>query len=110
MQQYTFQVNLGGMIDILANHLYSEDSVFIRELLQNATDAITARKKLDKSFNPQIEIELINHKDSSSQISITDNGIGLSEEEVHGFLSVIGASSKKDELLKNELTLSANLV
>ena len=100
MIKYTFQVNLGGIIDILANHLYSDDSVFVRELLQNATDAITARYKTDTSFSPQIEIELINHKDSPSQISISDNGIGLTEKEIHIFLSVIGASSKKDELLK----------
>lgn len=32
---FRFKVNLGGMIDILANHLYSSKDVFIRELLQN---------------------------------------------------------------------------
>ncbi|MGW8959755.1 hypothetical protein [Paenibacillus sp. NPDC055715] len=35
--EYRFQVNLGGMIDILANPLYSSPRVFIREVLQNAT-------------------------------------------------------------------------
>lgn len=100
MQKFTFQVNLGGIIDILANHLYSNESVFIRELLQNATDAITQRQKKDKKFQPSIEIALSNFPDAPSQLSITDNGIGLREEEVHAFLSTIGASSKKDELLK----------
>ena len=33
--KHTFQVDLGGMIDILGNHLYSEEKVFIRELIQN---------------------------------------------------------------------------
>ena len=38
--EYRFQVNLSGIIDLLSNHLYSGPQVFLRELLQNATDAI----------------------------------------------------------------------
>lgn len=100
MKNYNFQVNLGGIIDILANHLYSEQSVFVRELLQNAADAITARQKEKSKFTPAIEIELTNFPDSPSMLMLSDNGIGLSEEEVHRFLSIIGSSSKKDELLR----------
>ena len=43
-EPFVFKVNLGGMIDILANHLYSSPDVFIRELLQNGTDAISGRR------------------------------------------------------------------
>ena len=43
MGDYRFQVNLGGMIEILSDHLYSSPDVYIRELLQNGVDAITAR-------------------------------------------------------------------
>lgn len=100
LKNYNFQVNLGGIIDILANHLYSEQSVFVRELLQNAADAITARQKQADKFTPVIEIELTNFADSPSMLMLSDNGIGLSEEEVHRFLSIIGSSSKKDELLR----------
>ncbi|MFT3680455.1 MAG: HSP90 family protein [Ferruginibacter sp.] len=102
MENYKFQVNLAGIIDILANHLYSDEAVFVRELLQNATDAITARKKLGDEFEPSVEFELLSEKGSPLQIIISDNGIGLSVEEVHAFLSVIGASSKKDELLRKK--------
>ncbi|MES2774315.1 MAG: HSP90 family protein [Bacteroidota bacterium] len=102
MEKHSFQVNLGGIIDILANHLYSDESVFVRELLQNATDAITARQKTGEPFEPSIEIELINEKDGPSQLVMSDNGIGLTEAEVHAFLSVIGASSKKDDLLQKK--------
>ena len=42
---FRFQVNLGGMLDILSNHLYKSPDVFLRELLQNGIDAITLRKK-----------------------------------------------------------------
>jgi molecular chaperone HtpG len=102
LENFKFQVNLSGIIDILANHLYSDESVFVRELLQNATDAITARKQLESNFNPAVEFELITDNKLAPQIIVTDNGIGLTIEEVHAFLSVIGASSKKDELLQKK--------
>lgn len=94
MENYNFNVNLGGMIDVLSNHLYSTPKVFIRELLQNAVDAIVLRKNNDKnSFEPSIEIS-VNEKNS---IIFTDNGSGLTEEEIHKFISVIGQSSKRDD-------------
>ena len=40
MDEYRFQVNLGGMIEILSDHLYSSPDVYVRELLQNGVDAI----------------------------------------------------------------------
>ena len=48
-ESFRFQVNLGGMLDILSNHLYKSPDVFLRELLQNGADAITLRqKRLDR--------------------------------------------------------------
>lgn len=88
------------MIDILSHHLYSDEKVFIRELLQNATDAISARKLTGEAFTPSIEIELIDNEGFPKQIIVSENGIGLTEEEVHKFLSIIGMSSKKDELFQ----------
>ena len=43
----TFQVDLRGVVDLLARHLYSSPRVYLRELLQNGVDAITARSGLD---------------------------------------------------------------
>ncbi|MGW8554685.1 hypothetical protein [Streptomyces tubercidicus] len=40
----TFQVDLRGLVDLLSHHLYSSPRVYLRELLQNAVDAITARR------------------------------------------------------------------
>jgi molecular chaperone HtpG len=100
MEKFNFQVNLSGMIDILSHHLYSDEKVFIRELLQNATDAISARKLTGEVFTPNIEIELIDNEGFPKQIIVSENGIGLTEEEVHKFLSIIGMSSKKDELFQ----------
>lgn len=94
MSEYTFSVNLGGMIDILSNHLYSSPKVFLRELLQNSSDAISLRKKLEPGFSsPQINIIA----EERRSLTFIDNGSGLTEEEIHKFISVIGQSSKRSE-------------
>ena len=43
---YHFQVNLGGMLDVLSNHLYKSPDVFLRELLQNGVDVKTVSSML----------------------------------------------------------------
>ena len=47
---FKFKVNLGGMIDILSNHLYSSPDVFVRELMQNGVDAIPPVRPPTSSF------------------------------------------------------------
>ena len=94
-KDFKFKVNLGGMIDLLSNHLYSSPDVFVRELLQNCTDAIRARTTLDRDFNENdaaVEITV----ERGKKIVFRDNGTGLTEDEIHRFLSVIGQSSKYD--------------
>ena len=94
--EHRFQVDLRGIIEILSEHLYSGPQVFLRELLQNAVDAITARKKLERIFQPQITLELKKDTDGTPLLIFTDNGVGLTEAEVHQFLATIGRSSKRD--------------
>jgi molecular chaperone HtpG len=92
--QQNFQVHLEGIINLLSNHLYSAPKVFVRELLQNATDAITARQHIDTDFSPRVTIQLV--RGEKPTLIFEDNGIGLTEEEVQEFLSNIGASTKRD--------------
>jgi molecular chaperone HtpG len=96
---YLFQVNLEGMIELLSEHIYSSPNVFVRELLQNGIDAITARRSIDETFSGEINV-YVNEKQQG--IIFEDNGIGLSEDEVHKFLSVIGQSSKRDDILEKD--------
>ncbi|MBC1757291.1 HSP90 family protein [Listeria seeligeri] len=98
---HRFQVNLAGMIDILSNHLYDEKDVYIRELLQNATDAIRARKKLEPSIEGEIHVSLSGKADEKTLI-LEDNGIGLTEEEVHAFLATIANSSKGEKKFEGQ--------
>ena len=90
---YHFQVNLGGMLDVLSNHLYKSPDVFLRELLQNGVDAVTLRQKEQPDWNSgKITITV----EPGRRLIFRDNGAGLSEEGIHRFLAVIGQSSKTE--------------
>ncbi|MER5863362.1 HSP90 family protein [Kitasatospora sp. NPDC002040] len=87
---HTFQVDLRGLVDLLSHHLYSSPRVYLRELLQNAVDAISARQALDPSSPATITVV------AGDRLSVTDTGVGLTEKDVHTFLATIGRSSKRD--------------
>jgi len=95
-KSYQFQVNLKGMIALLSEHLYSDPNTFIRELLQNAVDAITALKHLDQDHKGKVTIVLPDL--DRPKFIFEDNGIGLKEVDIHQFLSVIGESSKSKDI------------
>jgi molecular chaperone HtpG len=96
---YRFQVNLGGIIDLLSQHIYSSPQVFIRELLQNAVDAITARLHIEPAHRGEVFIELPEGgSDARPVLIFRDNGVGLTEEEIHLFLATIGQTSKRGDL------------
>jgi molecular chaperone HtpG len=86
---HTFQVDLRGLVDLLSHHLYSSPRVYLRELLQNAVDAITARQAVQPGAPARITVR------TGGALTITDTGIGLSEADVHSFLATIGRSSKR---------------
>jgi molecular chaperone HtpG len=91
-----FQVNLRGIIELLSNHLYESPEVYLRELLQNGVDAITARRASEPDLVGQIGAEIIEKADGGpTTLIFGDNGAGLTEAEVHRFLATIGESSKR---------------
>ncbi|MET7300797.1 HSP90 family protein [Embleya sp. NPDC005575] len=90
---HTFQVDLRGLVDLLSHHLYSSPRVYLRELLQNGVDAVTARRAADAQAPAAITITV-----QDGGLRVTDTGIGLTEADVHRFLATIGRSSKRDAL------------
>jgi molecular chaperone HtpG len=96
---HRFQVHLGGVIALLSDHLYSVPGVFLRELLQNASDAIAARRHLEPGFEGAIVVQRSTTAEGV-RLVVEDNGVGLTEEEIHRFLATIGASSKREALLE----------
>lgn len=89
----TFQVDLRGLVDLLSHHLYSSPRVYLRELLQNAVDALTARHGLEPEA-PADAFGIRLHADGSV-VRVEDDGVGLTEADVHTFLATIGRSSKR---------------
>ena len=85
-----FQVDLGGMVELLSKNLYSSADVYLRELLQNGVDAITA-----KGIPP--EKGRIRFIVAPRQLIMTDNGVGLDKDQARELLATIGGSSKRDE-------------
>jgi molecular chaperone HtpG len=93
----TFQVDLRGVVDLLSHHLYASPRVYVRELLQNAVDAITARRAAQPDAPADIRIEPP-ELTGDGTLRMHDTGIGLTEAQVHELLATIGRSSKRDEL------------
>ncbi|MEJ3749555.1 HSP90 family protein [Actinomycetes bacterium KLBMP 9797] len=89
----TFQVDLRGIVDLLSHHLYSSPRVYVRELLQNAVDAITARGAVEPGAPATVSVET-----GPDRLVVRDTGIGLTEPQVHELLATIGRSSKRDEI------------
>jgi len=96
VDEHRFQIHLGGIIDLLSNHLYSGPQVYVRELLQNGVDAIAARRRLEPEHGGRIELEVLGG--SPPTLLCVDDGVGLTRDEVHGFLATIGESSKRGGL------------
>lgn len=85
-------LDFDGLMRILANGLYSERKVFIRELVQNGHDSVRRREKREPSHHGRLDIET---RPEENWISFTDNGIGMNADDLNGYLSRIGASGTK---------------
>ena len=91
-----FQVDLAGMVDLLSRHLYSGPQVYLRELLQNGVDAITARRATDPAAPARLRLRTGTDAGGRPTLAVTDTGIGLTEQEATDLLATIGRSSKRD--------------
>jgi molecular chaperone HtpG len=87
-----FQVDLHGVVDLLARHLYSGPRVYVRELLQNGVDAITARRALDPGCPATVRLRPL----ADGSLLVVDSGVGLTRAEAEELLATVGRSSKRD--------------
>lgn len=102
--QFEFERN--RMFDILSDEIYQGNPyVFIRELVQNAVDAIYMRSEMlnkkDITFKPKIKID-IQEKNDFYITTISDNGIGMDEYIIRNYLSVAGRSYYRSEDFQKE--------
>ena len=95
--QHSFSADVSRLLDIVANALYTNHDVFLRELISNAADACD-RLRYDAIKTPELTKDNANfrihvYKDTDERtLSIVDNGIGMSKEELADHLGTIAKS------------------
>lgn len=100
-----FQTEVTKLLNLLANSLYSNKEVFLRELISNASDAIDKLHFLSLTDpdlvkdDPNFKIRIRADKDNKT-LTITDNGIGMTLQEANDHLGTI-AKSGTEEFVKN---------
>lgn len=107
-RQGTISVETENIFPIIKKFLYSEQEIFLRELVSNATDACTKLKTLAEKGEMKgeigsLKIEVIADKEANT-ITVRDTGIGMSEEEVDKYINRIAFSGAKEfvEKFKND--------
>jgi molecular chaperone HtpG len=97
-ERHVFKVSMGGLLELLSGALYTSESVFVRELIQNGVDAVAARRGIEPEWTGRVHLQFFLGDDGRGRLVVEDDGIGLSAEEVHRFLATIGASTKRGTL------------
>lgn len=92
-----------NIFPIIKKWLYSDHDIFVRELISNASDAITKLKQLSTmnetsiEENPQFKIDVL-LDETAKTITFSDNGIGMTEEEIKKYINQIAFSGAEDFL------------
>ena len=99
-QTMSFQAEVSRLIDIVAHSLYSEREVFLRELIANAADACDKLRYLAlttpslRGESAPFAVDVILNADQR-QITVADNGIGMTQEEIQTALTPFGRVRNK---------------
>ncbi|HIY96609.1 MAG TPA: molecular chaperone HtpG [Candidatus Borkfalkia excrementigallinarum] len=105
-KQGNIRISSENMMPIIKKWLYSDKDIFLREIVANGIDAITKYKKLadmgeapaeDGEFNIKISVD----KDAKT-LTVEDNGLGMTEDEVEQYITQIAFSGAADFLAKYE--------
>ena len=116
-QTHEFQTEVSQLLNLMIHSLYSNKEIFLRELVSNASDAIdklkfeslSNEKLLEGKQEPSIHIDV--DKDSGT-ITIRDNGIGMTQDEVMENIGTIANSGTRKylESLDENQTQDSNLI
>ena len=116
-QTHEFQTEVSQLLNLMVHSLYSNKEIFLRELISNASDAIDKLKfeslsndsLLEGKHEPSIQIDI--DKDKGT-ITIKDNGIGMTQDEVMENIGTIANSGTRKylESLDKNQTQDSNLI
>ena len=99
-----FETESKELLNLMINSIYSNNEIFLRELISNASDAIDKYKYL--SLTSKGKVPLVDHEirialdKKDRTITISDNGIGMSKEDLVNNLGTIARSGSKDFMNK----------
>ncbi len=104
LEQGTISIHTENIFPIIKKSLYSDHQIFLRELVSNAVDAIQKLKMVSRAgeYSGDIgepEIELAIDKNNKT-LSITDNGIGMTADEVKKYITQVAFSSAEEFIQK----------
>ena len=99
-----FETESKELLNLMINSIYSNNEIFLRELISNASDAIDKYKYLSLTSKGQVpllehEIHIVLDKKNRT-ITISDNGIGMNKEDLINNLGTIARSGSKDFMNK----------
>lgn len=119
MEQKKFKTEVSELLHLIIHSLYSHKEIFLRELISNASDALDKLKYLtlvedkykDLKFDPRIEISFT-EDEKKRVLVISDNGIGMSYDDLGSDLGTIARSGTKNFLknLTEEQKKDSNLI
>lgn len=98
-------INTENLLPIIKKWLYSDKDIFIRELISNGCDAVAKFKRLvnmgeaTADENEEYKI-LVTVNEEKSTMTFSDNGIGMTEEEVEKYINQIAFSGAEDFINK----------
>lgn len=107
MAKHQFQTEVNQLLHLIIHSLYSHREIFLRELISNASDAIDRLRHLTLtddsfrklSFEPRIDISFTSD-DGGTTLTIADNGLGMSIEELSENLGTIAKSGTRGFISK----------
>lgn len=105
-KQGKIQISSENMMPIIKKWLYSDKDIFLREIVANGVDAITKHKKLvemGEATKDDAEYKISVFVDEKAKtLSVEDNGLGMTAEEVEKYITQIAFSGANDFLQKYE--------
>src|ERR1700743_828421 len=112
VEQLEFQAEARQLLDLMIHSVYSNKDTFLRELISNASDALDKLRLtafLEKDLDLEsddLHIDLLVDKESRT-LTVRDNGIGMSRDEVVSLIGTIAKSGTAELLEKLKKTKDA---
>ncbi|BCX10083.1 MAG: hypothetical protein KatS3mg066_3942 [Fischerella sp.] len=108
LEQGTISIHTENIFPIIKKSLYSDHQIFLRELISNAVDAIQKLNMISRAGEysgdigePEIQIAI---DKNNKTLSITDNGIGMTADEVKKYINQVAFSSAEEFIQKYKST------